>query len=334
MAFIFAMNARDARAIGLGQGVGGVGAGREQHPVEKLVGGELVPRPQAGVAGVPLAHVPDHGGRDGDPPVQVARPDHDEGGHHLGDAGHRAFGVQVAAPQQPAGGRDSRPRPTWRRRLGGGCGARGGAALRGCGARGGCGAHGGCGARRSARRGAAVSAAHAARTTPASSPVTRTDGRHARQHGHPAKLWPDNRGKPVSCGTTSQSPRANRWPREDRAAGPSVTAEPTGRWGPPAMRTTIGWASASVPGLDVQDGVVAVVAVGGDPGGEAILVRSKVYLFRPDQDRYPARGPQGGRGGVQRQGAEHRLHDAAGQDPLEQVRVADEAGQRGVGRPR
>jgi hypothetical protein len=81
-----------------------------------------------------------------------------------------------------------------------------------------------------------------------------------------------------------------------------------------------------VPGLDGQDGVVAVVTVGGDPGGEAILVRPKVYLFRPDQDRYPARGPPGGHGRVQWQRAEHRLHDADGEDPLEQVGAADEAG--------
>ena len=81
-----------------------------------------------------------------------------------------------------------------------------------------------------------------------------------------------------------------------------------------------------VPGLDAKDRIVTVIAVGGDPGGQASLVRSKVYLFGPDQDRYPACGPHGGHGGVQRQGAEHRLHDAVGQNPFEQVRVADEAG--------
>jgi hypothetical protein len=92
-----------ARAVGLGQGVGGVRAGREQQRVQELVRGEPVPRPQAGVARVVCAHVPGHRGRDGDLAVQVARLDHEIGGHHLGDAGHRPLGVQVTAPQQPAG---------------------------------------------------------------------------------------------------------------------------------------------------------------------------------------------------------------------------------------
>ncbi len=92
-----------AGAVGLGQGVGGVRAGREQQRVQELAGGEPVPRPQAGVAGVVRAHVPGHRGRDGDRAVQVARLDHQVGGHHLGDAGHRPLGVRVAAPQQLAG---------------------------------------------------------------------------------------------------------------------------------------------------------------------------------------------------------------------------------------
>ena len=96
---------RDARAVGLGQGIRGVGTGRQHQRVEQLAGGELVPRPQARVARVVRAHVPGHRGRDGDRAVQVTRPDHQIGGHHLGDAGHRAFGVQASAPQQPAGGR-------------------------------------------------------------------------------------------------------------------------------------------------------------------------------------------------------------------------------------
>ena len=92
-----------AGAVGLGQGVGGVRAGREQQGVQELARGEPVPRPQAGVAGVVRAHVPGHRGRDGDLAVQVARLDHQVGGHHLGDAGHRPLGVQGAAPQQLAG---------------------------------------------------------------------------------------------------------------------------------------------------------------------------------------------------------------------------------------
>ncbi len=92
-----------AGAVGPGQGVGGVRAGREQQCVQQLAGGEPVPRPQAGVAGVVRAHVPGHRSRDGDLAVQVARLDYQVGGHHLGDAGHRPLGVQAAAPQQPAG---------------------------------------------------------------------------------------------------------------------------------------------------------------------------------------------------------------------------------------
>ena len=49
---------------------------------------------------------------------------------------------------------------------------------------------------------AAVSAAHAARTTPGRSRVTRTVGWTRASMGTPAKVWPDNRGKPVSCGMT------------------------------------------------------------------------------------------------------------------------------------
>ncbi len=176
---------RDARAVGHGQGVRGVGAGREEQPVEKLAGGEFVPRPQARVAGVILAHVRGHGGRNGDRPVQVTRPDHQEGGHHLGDAGHRALGVQAATPQQLAGGRVlDRGRP---------CAdpGRPGDHGHGHGSRG----RGGGGQRDGRGQGC---------------PGQQGGQATRRPHGTPVECSPDNRGKPVSCGTPSQSPRVNR----------------------------------------------------------------------------------------------------------------------------
>jgi hypothetical protein len=133
---------RQARAVGLGQGIGGVRAGREQQRVQELVRGEPVPGPQARVAGVVRTHVPGHRGRDGDLAVQVARLDHEIGGHHLGDAGHRPLGVQAAAPQQPAGHHvldRGRPRADPGRARGRGCRARRSGATGRCRWRGGAG---------------------------------------------------------------------------------------------------------------------------------------------------------------------------------------------------
>src|ERR1700754_1755805 len=179
-------------------------------------------------------------------------------------------------------------------------------------------------------------AADAASAVPASRPHTRM----LRQALIPCRSLLDSRqatgAKPVTYGNPWQTyPRKERligWPREDRAArtqGHPRPARAVRSAGDPHHDRTAG---RIVLGLGVEHGVVAVVTIGGHLGGQSILVRHYIYLLRPDQDGHLTRGARDGRGRVERQGAEQRLHRGPADHPLEQVRLPDEARQPGVGR--
>ncbi len=92
-----------AGAVAGGQQVGRVAAGGQQHRLQQLARGQHIPGDQAGAAGTALVHVPDGAPADLDLPAQVTGPDHQQRGHHLGDAAHRPGDGEVPAPQFHAG---------------------------------------------------------------------------------------------------------------------------------------------------------------------------------------------------------------------------------------
>src|SRR2546421_450822 len=183
---------------------------------------------------------------------------------------------------------------------------------------------------------AAPRAADAASAVPAS----RLHTRMLRRALIPCRSLLDSRratgAKPVTYGNPWQTyPRKERLigrPREDRAA--RTQGHPRTDWAVRSARDPYHdrLCSRIVLRLGVQDGVVAVVTIGGHLGGQSVLVRHDVYLLRPDQDGHLTRGARDGRGRVERQRAEQRLHRGPADDPLEQVRLPDEARQPGVGR--
>src|SRR6478609_12085416 len=186
---------------------------------------------------------------------------------------------------------------------------------------------------------AAPRAADAASAVPASRPHTRM----LRRALIPCRSLLDSRratgAKPVTYGNPRQTyPRKERligWPREDRAArtqGHPRTDRAVRSAGDPHHDRTGPADWRIVLGLGVEDGVVAVVTIGGHVGGQSVLVRHYVYLLRPDQDGHLTPGARDRRGRVERQGAEQCLHRGPADDPLEQVRLPDEARQPRVGR--
>src|SRR6185312_8417156 len=186
---------------------------------------------------------------------------------------------------------------------------------------------------------AAPRAADAASAVPASRPHARM----LRRALIPCRSLLDSRRatgtKPVTYGNPRQTyPRKERLigpPREDRAArtqGHPRTDRAVRPAGDPHHDRTGPGDCRIVLGLGVEDGVVAVVTIGGHVGGQSVLVRHYVYLLRPDQDGHLTRGARDRRGRVERQGAEQCLHRGPADDPLEQVRLPDEARQPGVGR--
>src|SRR5215470_3124308 len=132
---------------------------------------------------------------------------------------------------------------------------------------------------------AAPRAADAASAVPASRPHTRM----LRRALIPCRSLLDSRrataAKPVTYGTPWQTyPRKERLigrPREHRAArtqGHPRTDRAVRSAGDPHHDRMGG---RIVLGLGAEDGVVAVVTIGGHAGGQSVLVRHYVYLLRP-----------------------------------------------------